>query len=92
MREAAATKALLTPASGFNHRQIALLSHATRHPGAAYTFTSHGRSHGVAYATARADLLDLVGRGLLDQIKQGKKFVFLSPSDLSMRLHMHDLF
>lgn len=85
-REAAETKALLTPASGLNHRQIALLTHATRNPGAAYTFASHGRSHGVAYATARADLLDLATRGVLAQQKQGKRFVFVAPPDVADRL------
>ena len=49
----------------FNHRQLALLSHALRGNHDGYTFESHKRSHGIAYATARADLLGLVERELL---------------------------
>ncbi len=86
VKEVAETKALLKPSTEFNHRQIALLDHATRHPRMAYTFASHRTSHDVAYATARADLLDLAERGLLDQQKRGKKFVFLAPADLAGRL------
>ncbi len=84
--EVAETKAILKPSTGLNHRQIALLGHATRHPGMAYTFASHGTSHDIAYATARADLLNLAERNLLDQQKRGKKFVFIAPADLSDRL------
>jgi hypothetical protein len=35
---------------------------------------------------ARTDLLDLAGRGLLDQGKQGSKFVFTVPTDLVAKL------
>jgi Fic family protein len=86
VQEVAETKAILKPSTGLNHRQIALLGHATRHPGMAYTFASHGTSHDVAYATARADLLDLAGKDLLEQQKRGKKFVFIAPADLANRL------
>lgn len=86
VQEVAETKALLKPSSGLNHRQIALLDHATRHTGAAYTFESHGTSHDVAYATARADLLGLAEKGLVDQQKQGRQFVFVAPADLPERI------
>ncbi len=86
VREVTETKAILRPSTGLNHRQLALLSHAMRHPGKSYTFASHGTSHDVVYATARADLLDLAERDLLDQQKQGKKFVFIAPANLSERL------
>jgi Fic family protein len=77
---------LLRGAPGFNHRQLALLGHALRHPGKVYTIKSHQRSHGIVYQTARTDLLDLVGRGLLVQQKAGKAYVFTAPTDLSERL------
>jgi Fic family protein len=70
------TEALLRDASGLNHRQVALLSHALRHVEAQYTLHSHGMSHNVAYATARADLLGLVSAGLLVKHRNGKTFVF----------------
>ncbi len=68
------------------HRQQALISHALRHPGQEYTIASHQRSHGSAYATARADLLALVEQNLLVQKKRGKAFVFEPSPNLSKRL------
>jgi Fic family protein len=70
----------------FNHRQVELLLHAIKHPNHRYTFASHGKSHGIVYQTARADLIDLSARGMLDSQKKGKQWIFLSPSDLSERL------
>lgn len=71
----------------FNHRQRALLSHAMRHPGFVYTFESHRASHDVAFATARADLLQLAEFGLLDETaKIVRARAFRAPGDLSERL------
>lgn len=69
-----------------NHRQIALLSHALRHPGQDYTVESHRRSHRITPQTARMDLLRLTERGLLDQRKRGRAFVYFAPSDLDQRI------
>ena len=69
-----------------NHRQLALVSHALRHPGFQYTFESHRTSHGVVYQTARADLLGLVEKGLLEAGKRGRIWVFTVPADLGERL------
>ena len=69
-----------------NHRQIALISHALRHPGIRYTFESHKSSHRVAYQTARTDLLDLAARGILDRTRAGRAFSFAAPHDLEKRL------
>jgi Fic family protein len=68
------------------HRQQALMIHALRHPNQEYTVASHQRSHGAAYATARADLLGLVGMALLVQRKRGRLLVFEPVHDLSSRL------
>lgn len=70
----------------FNHRQETLLNRAIRHPGTAFTIESHQNSHDVSYATARADLLGLVERGVLTLRKRGKAFVFEAPSDMEQRL------
>jgi len=60
--------------------------YATYTPGHRYTIASHQRSHRVAYATARADLLDLDRRGLLGTRRVGRTFEFAAPEDLEARL------
>ncbi|MBP8197403.1 MAG: Fic family protein [Chromatiaceae bacterium] len=70
----------------FNHRQVALIRHATKHPGHRYTFISHQKSHAVAYQTARTDLLDLATRGILEPRKTGRQAIFVSPPDVLDRL------
>lgn len=72
--------------SRLNHRQIALLTHALKHPGEEYRVDSHQRTHGVVYQTARADLLALVNLGLLGKWQAGKAHIFAAPEDLRERL------
>lgn len=67
----------------FNHRQLALLSHALRAGAEAYTFASHAASHGVTHETARNDLLPLVERGLLQRRRVGRKHVFTPHAQLA---------
>jgi Fic family protein len=86
MNEIAQVETLLKRSTEFNHRQLAVLGHALRHPGARYTIKSHQRSHNVVYDTARTDLLDLAERDLLIQRKRGNSYEFQSPSDLHLRL------
>ncbi len=78
-----------------NHRQVALLSHALRHPQYGYTVESHRRSHRVTPQTARTDLLDLEALSLLVKVKRGRAFLFYSPPDLHARIesatHRHEL-
>lgn len=69
-----------------NYRQQALLAHALRETGVRYTIIAHQRSHSISHPTARADLNDLVQRGLLVMRKQGKSYVFQAPADLSEKL------
>lgn len=75
-------QALLRGFGGLNHRQLALLHHALRHPGHRYTFLGHARSHGVVYQSARTDLLALVDAGLLELHRVGKQHVFTAPPNL----------
>lgn len=77
---------LMRRSADFNHRQLALLSHALKHPGGRYTIKSHRRSHDVVYETARSDLSELVDLGLLSRRKRGRQYVFIRPSDLEDRL------
>ena len=78
---------MLRRSSDLNHRQLALLAHALRHPGAEYTTRSHLTSHGVAYATARADLLGLAEREWLERRRVGRRdTVFVAPPDLAARI------
>jgi Fic family protein len=74
----------------FNHRQIALLRHATRHPDATYTVVSHGTSHDVVRETARQDLLALEVRGLLERRRVGKGHVWRPAADLPRRLDQRE--
>lgn len=73
-------------ADRLNHRQVALLSHALKHPGHGYTVESHRRSHRVTLQTARTDLFALTEFKLLDPGKRGRALVFYAPDDLRRRI------
>ncbi len=82
-----AVHTMLKNSQNLNHRQIALVSHAIRHPGAEYAIRPHQTSHNVAYATARADLFDLADKALLVKRQLGKKLLTFMPSpNLESRL------
>jgi Fic family protein len=83
MREFRETSELLRQSDQYNHRQIALLSHALRHPNEVYTIPSHRESHRVVNQTARTDLLKLAERGLLSVRRKGRAFYFTPPADLA---------
>ena len=72
--------------SDFNHRQIALIKHALKHPFASYTVVGHQTSHGTSNQTAKNDLTDLEQRGLLLRGKVGKAFVYNPVTDLAGKL------
>ena len=86
MAEVRDVETLMKGAVVLNHRQRALVAHALRDGGARYTIASHRAAHDVVYQTARTDLLDLAGRGLLTRMKEGTRFVFTVPADLGDRL------
>ncbi|MGJ8663007.1 MAG: Fic family protein, partial [Marinicella sp.] len=69
-----------------NYRQLALLSHAIRNPGAIYTIETHGNSHNISYPTSRTDLLGLVKLGIVEKYKRGKAFVFRAVDNLKEHL------
>ncbi len=84
--EADALRKNLGAGGDFNHRQIALLKHALKHPFAAYTVVGHQNSHGTSNQTAKNDLTALEEKNLLLRGKQGKAFVYRPAPDLSAKL------
>lgn len=76
----------LVRAGGFNHRQAEVLDRALRGAAASVTIDEHRARHDVVYQTARADLLDLVARGLFEQRRDGRRFRFEPVEDLASRL------
>ncbi len=73
-----------------NFRQLSVLKHALKHPRFTYKINEHQNSHGVAYETARKDLMELSDKlNLLKKLKSGKAYVFLSPEDLEDRMRHH---
>ena len=85
-REARESERILKDMRHLNHRQQALVGHALRHSGAAYTIEGHQRSHDTAYNTARMDLLNLAAQGLFQQSKSGSKMVFHASTSLEQML------
>jgi Fic family protein len=73
---------LIDSAEGLNHRQLALLGDAIRHPDRSYGFQVHAADHRVTHETARNDLLQLHERGLLRRRREGRRHVFVPVDDL----------
>ena len=59
-----------------NHRQRAVLQVALSNPEAVFRIESHQKTHRVAYATARADLYELVDLGFLGRVRVRRAFEF----------------
>ena len=73
-----------------NFRQLALLRHALKHPRFAYVIHEHQASHGIAYDTARRDLMAMADKlKLLTKTKQGKNYLFIAPPNLEERIRQH---
>ncbi len=51
-----------------------------------YTFQTHQSNHRVVYETARKDLLDLEGMGLLDRGQVGNEYRFYPARNLDERI------
>ena len=74
--ESAKFQSAIAATRGLNHRQRALLIRAAKHPHQVYTIASHRQSHGVTYATARSDLLQLAEQNWLVQHTRGRRMEF----------------
>ena len=70
-----------------NYRQIALLTHALKHPGETYTIQGHQKVHGVATQTARTDLLSLADMELLNKTLSGRSYLFMAPVSIHDRIN-----
>lgn len=88
VREIQDLERLIKNADELNHRQLALLSDAVRHPNSRYTYRSHAASHRVAEETARSDLIHLLDKGLLQRRKAGHKHVYSAVPDLPKALRV----
>lgn len=73
-----------------NHRQRSLLGAALRDPKAEFRIASHRTAHNVVYATARADLLQLVDKGFLKVEMRGRAMVFTPRPDLRAFIDSED--
>jgi Fic family protein len=77
---------LLADDGRFNHRQLALLGEALRHPDRTYTLNAHATEHRVTHETARSDVGALVDHGLLERHRRGQGYRFTVPRDFQERL------
>lgn len=69
-----------------NMRQANLIQHALSHPDAVFTIKVHKNSNGIAYQTARTDLLQLEEKKLLKTIKKGKTLFFVPEENFREKL------
>lgn len=74
--------------SRLNHRQIAVITSALKHGDEPIRIDAHQNTHGVAYQTARTDLLDLESLGLLVRRKRGNAYEFYPQQDFQSRLQV----
>jgi len=87
VRELRATRVLLASTPGeYNHRQLALLELALKDQSSCFTVISHSNSHDVSPETARQDLNNLAERGLLDQRREGKRFIWRPIDQLAKKI------
>jgi Fic family protein len=75
-REDAELRDLLQRDPEINHRQRSILGRALKNPQAEFRIAYHKTTHNVVYATARADLLELVEKGYLVTGKKGRAMIF----------------
>jgi Fic family protein len=82
------TERLLRGWEHLNHRQVALITHALRHPGTLYSVEGHQTSHNTVYETARRDLLGLQQFELIVRAKKGRgrTQLFAAAPDLRERI------
>ena len=60
----------------FNRRQRLVMARAIRSPHASFSIRYHQENHGVSYATARRDLVELEQEGYLVSKRDGKSIIY----------------
>lgn len=81
-REDDELRSLLQSDPEINHRQRSILGRALKTPDSEFRIAYHKTTHNVVYATARADLLELVDKGFLIMEKKGRAMVFTAREEL----------
>ena len=71
---------------GLNYRQKNLIYNALQNPDHVYTIQTHKNTHGIAYDTARADLMGLHQKKFFRMEKQGKGYIFIPATEIIKRL------
>ena len=66
---------------GLNLRQKSLIYHSIQHPDTIYTIETHKNTQGIAYDTARKDLMALVLKDFLKMEKQGRRLLLFHPTE-----------
>ncbi|MDR1195353.1 MAG: Fic family protein [Endomicrobium sp.] len=69
-----------------NLRQRDILINAIKNPNREYKIATHRGLHGIGYATARADFLELVELGLMESRIVGKTGIFVPAKDIQAKL------
>ncbi len=77
---------LLKESGHLNHRQIAVINEAVRHPTMRFTIEAHRTQFRIVYQTARTDLLGLVDGGWLRKRQSGRRFDFEPSPNLEQKL------
>ncbi|MDD5269939.1 MAG: Fic family protein [Candidatus Omnitrophica bacterium] len=72
---------LLNKFRGLNLRQKSLIYHSIQHPDTIYTIETHKNTQGIAYDTARKDLMALVLKDFLKMEKQGRRLLLFHPTE-----------
>lgn len=76
-REQLATTAIIKTIQEINPRQAEILREMMEHRDEFFTIREASATHGVAYQTARTDLLGLARQGYIRKEKRGREFIFI---------------
>ncbi len=76
-KEANSLKEKLVSFQEINSRQLDIISSLQKSPAMEMDLQTYKNRNKVAYETARADLMSLEEKGILEKIKKGKKYVFV---------------